>query len=155
MAFKLGIILVMTELFLLAFAMPPNFIDSTNATEMTTDAYGCFKKGELWKDLGTNESIIAAYDEQWCSWAIGMWGLGQKVKCAVGLLICLDFQLICSQSNLCIRGDPIAHAFIWEWEITKVPDGPQGGYVSHVCVSTVDIALEVLAPFQSQCPPTT
>lgn len=66
---------------LLAVAMQPDSIDSTNSTDTTMKDYGCFHTGELWKDLGTNESILAAYDEQWCeAEAVGMWTLGHKVK---------------------------------------------------------------------------
>lgn len=72
----------MAQAILLAVAMPTELIDSNNSTEMAADAYGCFKKGELWKDLGTNESIIAAYDQQWCKNAVGLWTLGTKVKSA-------------------------------------------------------------------------
>lgn len=77
-----------------------------------------------------------------------MWNLGQKVKYVARCSFAskLAFQLICSQStNLCIRGDPIAHAFLWEWEITKIPDGQYKGYVSHVCDSTVNVTLEVIS----------
>lgn len=80
MAFKLGTILVIAQVILLVVAMSPNSIDSTNPTERATDSYGCFKKGELWKDLGTNESIIEAYDEQWCKNNVGWEPLGLKVK---------------------------------------------------------------------------
>lgn len=156
MAVRLSIFFVMAQVFLSAFAMPSDFIDFPNSTEMTADAYGCFKAGELWKDLGTDESIVAAYDQQWCKYAIGMWNLGQKVKCVAGCSFSseLAFQLIFLQStNLCIRGDPIAHAFLWEWEITKIPDGRDKGYVSHVCDSTVNIAFEVISQSQSQRAP--
>lgn len=84
MAFKFSTIFSMTQVMLLAVAMPPKLIDSTNSTEKAADAYGCFKKGELWKDLGTNESILAAYDEQWCKNSVGLWQLGTKVKLAAG-----------------------------------------------------------------------
>lgn len=66
---------------LLAVAMQPNSIDYTPAlTDKATDAYGCFRKGELWKDLGTNESIYAAYDEQWCKYRVMMWSVGSTVS---------------------------------------------------------------------------
>ncbi|KKY38833.1 hypothetical protein UCDDA912_g01094 [Diaporthe ampelina] len=106
---KLSIIFAIAQMILLAFAAQPN---PTNPTNVTAMSYGCFKSGELWKDLGTNESILAAYDEQWCKLAVGTWDLGEK-------------------SNRCIRDDPIKHAFMWKWEITKVPDGKDKGYVSH------------------------
>lgn len=84
MTFKLSTIFFMAQAILLAVAMPPDLITSSNSTEMAADAYGCFKKGELWRDLGTNESIIAAYDQQWCKNAVGLWTLGTKVECAAG-----------------------------------------------------------------------
>lgn len=84
MTFKLSTVLFAAQVILLTIAMPTNLTDSTNSTEMAADAYGCFKKGELWKDLGTIESIIAAYDEQWCKNTVGMWKLGTKVNRATG-----------------------------------------------------------------------
>lgn len=80
MAFKLSYILVIAQVILLAAAMPPDLINTTNSTIRATDAYGCFKDGERWKDLGTNESIVAAYDEQWCTYRVGLWGLGVRVS---------------------------------------------------------------------------
>lgn len=77
---KLSIIFAIAQMILLAFAAQPN---PTNPTNVTAMSYGCFKSGELWKDLGTNESILTAYDEQWCKLAVGTWDLGEKVKSAV------------------------------------------------------------------------
>lgn len=80
MSSKFSTIFFMTQVILLAVAMASNFTGSTNSTNMTTETYGCFKQGELWKDLGTTEDIVAAYDEQWCKIRLGMWKLGWKVK---------------------------------------------------------------------------
>ncbi|KAG6364799.1 hypothetical protein INS49_006403 [Diaporthe citri] len=125
MTIKLSTIFVIAQVILLAAAMPPNSTDSTNSTGRATDSYGCFKKGELWKDLGTNESIIQAYDEQWCKNNVGLEPLGLKV-------------------NLCIRDQPIKHAFMWKWEITEVPDGKDEGFISHdVCICFIAQALNM------------
>ncbi|KAL2277408.1 hypothetical protein FJTKL_00090 [Diaporthe vaccinii] len=125
MMFKFSTIFAIAQMVLFAVAVQPNSADSTNSTETATDSYGCFDKGELWKDLGTNESIIQAYDEQWCKNNVGWEPFGLKV-------------------NLCIRDHPIQHAFFWEWEITEVPDGQDGGFVSHdVCICFIAQALKM------------
>lgn len=142
MRFKLSTIFVIAQMILFAVPMQPDSADSPNSTEMATDSYGCFNKGELWKDLGTNESIIQAYDEQWCKNNVGWEPLGLKARNAAGHRLSWIYQLIDSQVNLCIRDDPIQHAFFWEWEITEVPDGKDGGFISHVSISTI-----VLVPF--------
>lgn len=147
MTFKLGTIFVLAQVILLAFAMPPNLTGSTNSTEMATDSYGCYKKGELWKDLGTNESIVQAYDEQWCKYNVGWWALGVTVKNAAGRCLSWNFQLIYSKGNLCVRDDPIKHAFKWKWKITEIPDGKDVGYISHVSVPTLVLLWALLARF--------
>lgn len=82
---KLSLIFFIAMAALLAVAVQPDSIESINSTDTTMKDYGCFHAGELWKDLGTNESILAAYDEQWCkSVAVGMWTLGHKVKNVIG-----------------------------------------------------------------------
>ncbi|KAK2604795.1 hypothetical protein N8I77_007695 [Diaporthe amygdali] len=114
----LGMIFALAQAVLLSVATPfdcTNCNNSTNSTANTTDSYGCFQKGELWKDLGTNQSIIKAYDEQWCTLAVG----------------CVELN---HSGNRCIRGDPINHAFIWKWQVTKIPEGKTCGYASHLHV---------------------
>jgi hypothetical protein len=81
---NLSMILFIALTALLAVGMQPNSTDLTYWTDTTMNAYGCFKSGEWWEDLGTDESIFAAYDEQWCkAIAVGMWTLGHKVKNAI------------------------------------------------------------------------
>lgn len=78
---KLSIIFCIALAALLAVAMQPNSILSLpTLIDEATDAYGCFRNGELWKDLGTNESIYAAYDEQWCKYRVMMWSVGSTVR---------------------------------------------------------------------------
>lgn len=147
MMFKFSTIFTIVQMVLFAVAVQPNSADSTNSTEMATDSYGCFDKGELWKDLGTNESIIQAYDEQWCKNNVGWEPFGLKVKNAAGHCLSCSFQLMNSQVNLCIRDHPIQHAFFWEWEITEVPDGQDGGFISHVSISTIILVSVFLGRF--------
>lgn len=92
MMFKFGTILAIAQMVLFAVAMQPISADSTNSTEMATDSHGCFTKGELWKDLGTNESIIQAYDEQWCKNNVGWEPFGLKVKNPAGHLFVVQFS---------------------------------------------------------------
>ncbi|KAG8165979.1 hypothetical protein KVR01_004531 [Diaporthe batatas] len=125
---KLTVIFSIALAALLAVAMQPDSIDSTPAlADKATDAYGCFRQGELWKDLGTNQSIYAAYDEQWCRYRVMMWSVG-------------------STDNLCVRYSPIHHAFKVKWVITKVPHGQTKGYVSHdVCICFLEQVLNLCA----------
>lgn len=143
MMFKFSTIFAIAQMVLSAVAMQLNSTDSTNSTEMATDSSGCFTKGELWKDLGTNESIVQAYDEQWCKNNVGWEPFGLKVKNAARHCLSCNFQLTHSQVNLCIRDHPIQHAFFWEWEITEVPDGQDGGFISHVSTISTIILVSV------------
>lgn len=93
MNFKLSTIFAIAQLILVAVAMQPNSTNFTNPTDVTKISPGCFQSGEPWKNLGTNESILAAYDDQWCKFAVGGWHLGVKVKSAAVSLL-LAFQLI-------------------------------------------------------------
>ncbi|POS73527.1 hypothetical protein DHEL01_v208082 [Diaporthe helianthi] len=127
MTSKLSIIVFMALAALLALAMGDDSIDPTIWTDKSVDEYGCFREGELWKDLGTNESIYAAYDEQWCKYRVMMWSVD-------------------STDNLCVRYDPIQHAFKVKWVIAKVPDGQTEGFVSHdVCICFLDQVLNLCA----------
>ena len=80
---KLSTVFVIAQAILLALAMQPDSTDSANSTDTTMRTYGCFDSGLMWTDLGTTEAILAAYDEQWCSLAVGVSLLGDKVNNAV------------------------------------------------------------------------
>ncbi|KAL1874333.1 hypothetical protein Daus18300_003697 [Diaporthe australafricana] len=114
MNFKLSIILVITRAIIITVAMQPSSttsISSINSTGGNVDSYGCFRSGELWEDLGTDKSIIDAYDQQWCSGAVGFWTLGvRSSRCVpdgkdIGYVshdVCIGF--ITQALKLCKKG---------------------------------------------------
>jgi hypothetical protein len=77
---KLSIIFSLSLAALLAPAVQTEYLEPMNATTRATDAYGCYKSGLSWADLGTTQEIYTAYNEQWCQYHLGWWAVGATVN---------------------------------------------------------------------------